>query len=227
MFNSFKTQEKARAVYVAPHEDVCAQRFQEWKTKFDDRLGRTVVQLTGETSADLKLLEKGEIIISTPEHWDVISRRWCVCFGHGIQQTQQQSAAPPSPPKQPTSLCGTATPPSPHKIPKREVEPECPLHSGLSDGYPLSAAQDMCIFVADIVHVCPPSKWCYAGGILNHFMFSHHFHQLALFNAGNGHAPPPPPRRRLHSKQVTDIWEELGLVEMPDTQSVGGIVCHE
>jgi len=23
-----------------------------------------------------KLLEKGEIIVSTPEHWDVISRRW-------------------------------------------------------------------------------------------------------------------------------------------------------
>nr|WJH19483.1 U5-200K [Euglena gracilis] len=76
MFNSFKPQEKARAVYVAPHEDVCQQRYQEWKLKFDDRLGRTVVQLTGETSADLKLLEKGEIIVSTPEHWDVISRRW-------------------------------------------------------------------------------------------------------------------------------------------------------
>eukprot|EP00906_Rhabdomonas_costata_P006818 RCo009880 len=76
MFNSFKPQEKARAVYVAPHEDICAQRYREWKSKFDDRLGRTVVQLTGETSADLKLLEKGEIIISTPEHWDVISRRW-------------------------------------------------------------------------------------------------------------------------------------------------------
>ena len=35
--------------------------------------------------------------------------------------------------------------------------------------------------------------------------------------------PPPPPSARqalhnvLHSKQVTDIWEELGLVEMPDT----------
>ncbi len=46
------------------HEDVCAQRYHEWKAKFDDRLGRTVVQLTGETSADLKLLEKGEIIVA-------------------------------------------------------------------------------------------------------------------------------------------------------------------
>lgn len=32
--------------------------------------------LTGETGADLKLLAKGNIIISTPEKWDVLSRRW-------------------------------------------------------------------------------------------------------------------------------------------------------
>ena len=30
----------------------------------------------GETSTDLKLLAKGNIIISTPERWDIISRRW-------------------------------------------------------------------------------------------------------------------------------------------------------
>lgn len=32
--------------------------------------------LTGETGTDLKLLAKGNIIISTPEKWDVLSRRW-------------------------------------------------------------------------------------------------------------------------------------------------------
>ena len=35
-----------------------------------------VVELTGETAADLKLLDKGEIIISTAEKWDALSRRW-------------------------------------------------------------------------------------------------------------------------------------------------------
>ena len=39
-------------------------------------LGKNVVMLTGETSADLKLLAKGNIIISTPDKWDVLSRRW-------------------------------------------------------------------------------------------------------------------------------------------------------
>ena len=35
-----------------------------------------VVILTGETGTDLKLLAKGNLIISTPEKWDVLSRRW-------------------------------------------------------------------------------------------------------------------------------------------------------
>ena len=39
-------------------------------------LGLNVVQLTGDTAADVKLLEKGNIIIATPEHWDMLSRRW-------------------------------------------------------------------------------------------------------------------------------------------------------
>lgn len=32
--------------------------------------------MTGETSTDLKLLQKGDIIIATAEKWDNISRRW-------------------------------------------------------------------------------------------------------------------------------------------------------
>lgn len=32
--------------------------------------------LTGETSADLKLLDKSNVILSTPEAWDMLSRRW-------------------------------------------------------------------------------------------------------------------------------------------------------
>ncbi len=31
---------------------------------------------TGETTADLKLLERGNIVITTPQRWDMLSRRW-------------------------------------------------------------------------------------------------------------------------------------------------------
>ncbi|KAJ4827132.1 DExH-box ATP-dependent RNA helicase DExH12 [Turnera subulata] len=65
-----------RAVYIAPLEAIAKERFRDWERKFGGGLGLRVVELTGETATDLKLLEKGQIIISTPEKWDALSRRW-------------------------------------------------------------------------------------------------------------------------------------------------------
>lgn len=52
------------------------QVFVDWHQKFQDTLNKKVVLLTGETSTDLKLLGKGDIIVSTPDKWDILSRRW-------------------------------------------------------------------------------------------------------------------------------------------------------
>ncbi|GAV65809.1 DEAD domain-containing protein/Helicase_C domain-containing protein/Sec63 domain-containing protein [Cephalotus follicularis] len=65
-----------RAVYIAPIEDLAKERLRDWERKFGKVLGLRVVELTGETATDMKLLEKGQIIISTPERWDALSRRW-------------------------------------------------------------------------------------------------------------------------------------------------------
>nr|GMD45178.1 DExH-box ATP-dependent RNA helicase DExH12-like [Ipomoea batatas] len=65
-----------RAVYIAPVEALAKERYSDWKRKFGDGLGMRVVELTGETATDLKLLEKGQIVISTPEKWDALSRCW-------------------------------------------------------------------------------------------------------------------------------------------------------
>ncbi|ODN02767.1 hypothetical protein Ocin01_03915 [Orchesella cincta] len=62
-------------VYVTPKEELAESLYAEWNSKFS-KLGRKVIMLTGETGTDLKLLAKGNIIISTPEKWDVLSRRW-------------------------------------------------------------------------------------------------------------------------------------------------------
>lgn len=48
----------------------------DWHQKFQGLLNKKIVILTGETSTDLKLLGKGDIIISTPDKWDILSRRW-------------------------------------------------------------------------------------------------------------------------------------------------------
>lgn len=65
-----------RAVYIAPIEALAKERYHDWSRKFGEVLGMRVVELTGETATDLKLLEKGQVIISTPDKWDALSRRW-------------------------------------------------------------------------------------------------------------------------------------------------------
>ncbi|CAK8540099.1 unnamed protein product [Lathyrus sativus] len=65
-----------RVVYVAPIEALAKERYRDWEKKFGGGLKLKVVELTGETATDLKLLEKGQVIISTPEKWDALSRRW-------------------------------------------------------------------------------------------------------------------------------------------------------
>ncbi|XP_024003677.1 DExH-box ATP-dependent RNA helicase DExH13 isoform X2 [Eutrema salsugineum] len=65
-----------RVVYIAPLEAIAKEQFRDWEEKFGKGLGLRVVELTGETALDLKLLEKGQIIISTPEKWDALSRWW-------------------------------------------------------------------------------------------------------------------------------------------------------
>eukprot|EP01138_Halocafeteria_seosinensis_P016461 gb/GECG01016792.1/.p1 GENE.gb/GECG01016792.1/~~gb/GECG01016792.1/.p1 ORF type:complete len:2228 (+),score=336.86 gb/GECG01016792.1/:1-6684(+) len=72
----FSQDPDATVVYVAPKEDVAKERFEDWDLKFGEGLQKNVVELTGETSADLKLLQKAHVVVSTPEQWDRLSRRW-------------------------------------------------------------------------------------------------------------------------------------------------------
>jgi pre-mRNA-splicing helicase BRR2 len=65
-----------RCVFVTPLQALATVRTKDWTAKFQEKLGIEVVELTGETSVDLKLLEKGQVIIATPERWDIMSRRW-------------------------------------------------------------------------------------------------------------------------------------------------------
>ncbi|KAL1529400.1 hypothetical protein AB1Y20_000349 [Prymnesium parvum] len=66
---------KGRCVYIAPLPQLAEERFADWSSKFG-KLGLTVEMLTGETASDLKLLERGSLIITTPQRWDMLSRRW-------------------------------------------------------------------------------------------------------------------------------------------------------
>lgn len=74
--NAKSGQSAGKVVYVAPNAALCALRKKQWEQKFGVPLEKLVLELTGDTNTDLKLLELGHIIISTPENWDRMSRRW-------------------------------------------------------------------------------------------------------------------------------------------------------
>ena len=73
----WSVQNQRRAVYIAPFQELIDQRLADWK----DRLGKVaggkhVLKLTGETTADLKVLEQADLVLATPSQWDVLSRQW-------------------------------------------------------------------------------------------------------------------------------------------------------
>ncbi|KAG9438151.1 U5 small nuclear ribonucleoprotein [Apis mellifera carnica] len=72
----FTQNPEGRCVYMVSKEALAELVYMDWSAKFNQQLGRKVVLLTGETGTDLKLLAKGQIIITTADKWDVLSRRW-------------------------------------------------------------------------------------------------------------------------------------------------------
>lgn len=72
----FSQQSDGRCVYLVSKEPLADLVFADWHAKFSALLGIKVVKLTGETGTDLKLLAKGQIIITTADKWDILSRRW-------------------------------------------------------------------------------------------------------------------------------------------------------
>lgn len=76
LLRAFSENPAARCVYVVTKQSLAQERFLDWKQSFGAKLGKQVVLLTGESSVDLKLLTKGQVIIGTAEQWDVLSRRW-------------------------------------------------------------------------------------------------------------------------------------------------------
>ncbi|WKX97568.1 hypothetical protein Q1695_013326 [Nippostrongylus brasiliensis] len=72
----FENNADAKCVYVTPMEDMAVKIFNDWQDRIGMTLDQSVVLLTGEPSTDLKLLQRGKLIIATPERWDNVSRRW-------------------------------------------------------------------------------------------------------------------------------------------------------
>jgi ATP-dependent DNA helicase HFM1/MER3 len=65
-----------KVVYQAPTKALCAERQRDWQAKFTP-LGLTCAELTGDSdAADVRNVQSANIIITTPEKWDSITRKW-------------------------------------------------------------------------------------------------------------------------------------------------------
>lgn len=66
-----------RAVYVAPFQEIVDLRLSDWQKRLSNVAGgKEIHKLTGETPADLKILERSDLVLATPTQWDVLSRQW-------------------------------------------------------------------------------------------------------------------------------------------------------
>lgn len=73
----WSSDNEGRIVYLAPFQELVDNQFKNWNARLSPLGGgKDVVKLTGETTADLRLLEKGDLILATPSQWDSISRQW-------------------------------------------------------------------------------------------------------------------------------------------------------
>ena len=72
-------------MYIAPLKALVRERVDDWNERMERRLGKRVVELTGDSSPDIRAIERADVIVTTPEKWDGISRSWqnrSVIFRH-------------------------------------------------------------------------------------------------------------------------------------------------
>lgn len=61
---------------MAPIKSLCSERLCDWNRKFSE-IGLSCIEVTGDTDRlEFKTLENYKIIITTPEKWDSITRKW-------------------------------------------------------------------------------------------------------------------------------------------------------
>ncbi|XP_063891886.1 uncharacterized protein LOC110374698 [Helicoverpa armigera] len=64
-----------KIIYMAPVKALCTERLTEWYSKFT-KLGLLCIEVTGDTDVDFTQLKPYKVIITTPEKWDMLTRRW-------------------------------------------------------------------------------------------------------------------------------------------------------
>lgn len=73
----FEHNEKGKIIYIAPYKALAKERLKDWHKRMGlGPLKKKVLELTGDYTPDLDALVQSDVLITTPEKWDGISRNW-------------------------------------------------------------------------------------------------------------------------------------------------------
>ncbi|EEB05874.1 ATP-dependent RNA helicase Slh1 [Schizosaccharomyces japonicus yFS275] len=73
---AFREHPGSKVVYIAPMKALVKERLKDWGARLVEPMHINMIELTGDTSPDSKTIMGADIIITTPEKWDGITRNW-------------------------------------------------------------------------------------------------------------------------------------------------------
>lgn len=76
MWWAFREKPGSKVVYIAPMKALVRERVKDWGKRLAGPMGLKLVELTGDNTPDTRTIRDADIIITTPEKWDGISRSW-------------------------------------------------------------------------------------------------------------------------------------------------------
>ncbi|KAI1381754.1 Sec63-domain-containing protein [Hypoxylon crocopeplum] len=76
MWWAFRERPGSKVVYIAPMKALVRERVKDWGARLSGPLGLKLVELTGDNTPDTRTIKDADIIVTTPEKWDGISRSW-------------------------------------------------------------------------------------------------------------------------------------------------------
>ncbi len=76
LLRQFSVDPSSKCVYLCPKDAIADTVYTAMSQRLGALLGVSVTKLIGESTTDLKLLEQGNLIVTTAVNWDIMSRRW-------------------------------------------------------------------------------------------------------------------------------------------------------
>lgn len=76
MWWAFREKPGSKVVYIAPMKALVRERVKDWGARLTKQMGLKLVELTGDNTPDTRTIRDADIIVTTPEKWDGISRSW-------------------------------------------------------------------------------------------------------------------------------------------------------